>query len=174
MTSKCCTAAHAYSVSGSEAIQVRDKIHVGNPRWIGIMASHVLQLENMERNQMYTFHVIWEFTRSADCVTQSENSQIAHQSADCLAICRSRNGNYAICRSRNGGYAICRSCNSGYAICRLCNGSYAIQVQIAYGIWERGAFAAGCERSRHVMPEVSSSLARRRHDDHRRTSAMLY
>ena len=66
------------------------------------------------------FHAIWEFTRSADCVTQSDNSQIAPP------ICRLRNGGYAICRSRNGGYVICRSRNGGYAICRSRNVGQAI------------------------------------------------
>ena len=30
---------------------------------------------------MYVFHVIWEFTQSADCVVQTEDSQNACQSA---------------------------------------------------------------------------------------------
>ena len=37
---------------------------------------------------MYVFHVIWEFIRSADHVTQSEYFQFGSQSADCYAIYR--------------------------------------------------------------------------------------
>ena len=36
----------------------------------------------------HLFHAIWELSQSADCVTQSENPQIACQSADCVPICR--------------------------------------------------------------------------------------
>ena len=43
------------------------------------------------------FYTIWEFTRSADWVVHSENSQITSQFANSLTICRSRNNAYTIC-----------------------------------------------------------------------------
>ena len=35
---------------------------------------------------MYMFRAIWEFAQSADCVAQTEDPQIACQSADCAII----------------------------------------------------------------------------------------
>ena len=42
---------------------------------------------------IYMFRAIWEFAQSADCVAQTEDPQIACQSADWQAICRLHNTN---------------------------------------------------------------------------------